>query len=345
MKIIIASTVVPFIEGGGTFIVDWLEEKLREYGHQVDCVKIPFSSHYKEMLPQMLALRFYHLEDYCDRLICIRMPSYLLKHAEKYLWFIHHYREVYDLWNTSLDFYPRDPEALSIREFIKRADDKALKEAKKIYTNSQIVSNRLKRFNNIIANPVYPPVYNSNQFYCDSYGDFIYYPSRICQPKRQLLAIEAMRHTRTPVKLLITGKSEQDLYLKEIVKCIKEYKLESSVTVINRFITEEEKIAYFAQCLACAYIPYDEDSYGYPSLEAYHSKKSVISCTDSGGVDELIINGKNGFLLESTPQKLAEAFDQLYEDRALAQNMGENGGRRIHELNITWDNVIRRFTS
>ena len=36
MKVLLASTIVPFIEGGGTFIVDWLAEKLQEYGHQVD---------------------------------------------------------------------------------------------------------------------------------------------------------------------------------------------------------------------------------------------------------------------------------------------------------------------
>ena len=100
MRIVIASTIVPFIQGGSTFIVDWLEIKLREYGHTVDVVNIPFSSDYTRYLEQCIALRLYHLDDSCDRLICIRMPSYLLKHPEKYLWFIHHYREAYDLWGT-----------------------------------------------------------------------------------------------------------------------------------------------------------------------------------------------------------------------------------------------------
>ena len=38
MKIMIASTVVPFVKGGGTLIVDWLEEKLCEYGHDVQVI-------------------------------------------------------------------------------------------------------------------------------------------------------------------------------------------------------------------------------------------------------------------------------------------------------------------
>jgi glycosyltransferase involved in cell wall biosynthesis len=344
MKIIIASTIVPLIEGGGTFIVDWLEQKLREYGHQVDVVKIPFTSYYKEMLPQMTALRLYHLENECDRLICIRMPSYLIPHPDKYLWFIHHYREVYDIWNTELDFLPKDSETLAIREFIMRADGIAFSEAKKIFTNSKIVSKRLMDFNGVGSEPLYPPILNPKQFYCDHYGEYIYYTSRICNPKRHLLAVQAMEHTKTDVKLLITGKPDNPVYLETIYKYISDHSLEEKINIVNNWITEEQKAEYFAKCLVALYIPYDEDSYGYPSLEAHHSRKAVITCTDSGGTDELIINGKNGLIVEPNPQMLAESFDRLYTDKQAAEKMGAYGFDRIDELGITWDNVIRSFT-
>jgi hypothetical protein len=42
MKIVIASSIVPFVYGGGSFIVDWLEQKLLEYGHQVERFCLPF---------------------------------------------------------------------------------------------------------------------------------------------------------------------------------------------------------------------------------------------------------------------------------------------------------------
>ena len=344
MKIIIASTIVPFIEGGGTFIVDWLEQKLKEYGHQVEIFKLPYSSHYRQMLSQMVGLRLYHLEDACDRLICIRMPSYLIKHSNKYLWFIHHYREVYDLWETELDFLPKDAEALAIREYIMRADDLAFSEAKKIYTNSKIISKRLFDFNGIDSTPVYPPLLYPEQFYCDGYEDYIYYTSRICTPKRQLLAVQAMKYTKTDVKLLITGKSDNPNYIEEIYKYIRNDSLEKKVTILDKWITEEQKATYFAKCLAALYIPFDEDSYGYPSLEAHHSHKAVISCTDSGGTDEIIINDENGWLLEPDPKIIAESFDKLYLDKQLAEKMGNRGTERLDELGISWDNVIRRFT-
>lgn len=344
MKIIIASTIVPFINGGGTFIVDWLEEKLKEYGHQVQAIRIPHSSNFEDMMSQNIGLRMYHLEDECERLITIRMPAYLLKHPDKYLWFIHHYREVYDLWGSEYVMLPRTDRALAIREYIKRADDVALAEAKKIYTNSQVISDRLLKYNNIHAKPVYPPVLHPEQFWCEKYGDYIYYSSRICGHKRQLLAIQAMKYVKTDVKLLISGKIENELTRKEIRKEIGANHLKNKVTIVDSWISEEQKASYLAECLAAVYIPYDEDSYGYPSLEAHHSSKAVVSCIDSGGTKELIKDGYNGFMTEPVPERLAEVFDRLYEDRKLAETMGQNGLKRLDELEITWDNVIRRFT-
>lgn len=344
MKIIIASTIVPFINGGGTFIVDWLEQKLNEYGHQAQAIRIPYSSDYNELMSQDLGLRLYHLEESCERLITIRMPSYLIKHPDKYLWFIHHYREFYDLWDTEYNEMPERPRTYAIREYIKRSDDLAFKEAKRIYTNSQIVSNRLQKYNQIESEVVYPPLLDSEQFCCNSYGEYIYYGSRICGHKRQLLAIQAMRYTHTPVKLMITGKTENDRIRNDIKREITEHNLEDKVIIHDEWISEDDKVRYLSDCLAALYIPFDEDSYGYPSLEAHHSQKAVISCTDSGGTDELIVDGYNGYLAEPSPEALAKVFDQLYEDKKLAEDMGKHALNRLSELNISWDYVVRRFT-
>ena len=125
---------------------------------------------------------------------------------------------------------------------------------------------------------------------------------------------------------------------------IKEYGLEKKVTIVDKWISEEEKAQYYSRCLAGIYIPYDEDSYGYPSLEAASSSKAVISCLDSGGTRELIKDGYNGYMLKPIPQELAQKFDELYLNRELAEKMGNNSKSRLDELNISWDNVIRRFT-
>jgi glycosyltransferase involved in cell wall biosynthesis len=272
------------------------------------------------------------------------MPSYLLQHPDKFLWFIHHYREVYDLWGTEYQPVPNTEEGYGLRELNMRSDELGFKEAKKIFTNSWIISTRLKEFNGIESEVIYPPLFNTSQFHCGGYGDYIYYSSRICRPKRQMLAVEAMRHTKTCVKLVISGRFEQQSLKNEMHSIIKKYNLQNKVIIDDRWISEKEKADYFADCLCGLYIPFDEDSYGYTSLEAHHSQKGIITCTDSGGTDELIIDGFNGSIIPPEPTALAQQFDKLYSDRKLAEEFGKNGLERISQLKINWDNVVGRFT-
>lgn len=344
MKILIASTIVPFVIGGGELIVDWLDETLKEYGHRTEVIKIPFHSYYPEMIEQMLALRLLDVSDKADRLIAIRTPSYLIKHPNKVLWFIHHHRGAYDLWGTPYQDIPNTPEGLKIRQTFIKADNLAFSEAKKIFTNSKVVSDRLKKFNNVDSEVLYPPLMGAEKYRCKEFGDYIFYPSRLIHHKRQYLAVEAMKYTKSDVTLVIAGNPESTQYIEELKTMVKRDNLNKKVNIISRWISDEEKIELFANSLGCAYIPFDEDSYGYVSLEAYHSKKPVVTCSDSGGTLEIIEDDINGFITSSEPKALAEAFDRLYNDKSKAKNMGAEGHDKLLSMNITVDNMVRRLT-
>jgi len=343
MKVIIASTIVPFVEGGGTFIVDWLDEMLKRYGHEVELLKLPFHSYYPEMLDQMLALRLLAVAEHADRLIAIRTPSYLLRHPKKVLWFIHHHRGAYDLWGTEYGDIPNTPEGRRYREAFIRADNVAFREARSIFTNSKVVGDRLKRFNNVDSEVLYPPVKDPERYRTDSYGDYIFCPSRLTRHKRQDLAIASLCYTKTPVKLVIAGQPEDERYLHELQALVDERGLADRVKIISRWITEEEKIHLFASCLAAIYVPFDEDSYGYASLEAHHAAKCVITTSDAGGTRELVVDGDNGFVTDPDPKTVADAMDRLYLDRALARRMGERGAQKLGELGISWDRVVEKL--
>lgn len=344
MKIIIASTVVPFIYGGGVFIVDWLKTKLREYGHTVEVFKIPFYSYYPKMMNQMLALRLFDLTNSCDRLITIRTPSYLLRHPNKVLWFIHHHRGAYDLWNTKYQDLPDNDTGQSIRSVLIKADNLAFKEAKKIYTNSKLVSKRLKKYNGFDSEVLYPPLMNSEKYYCEDYQDYIFYPSRITQHKRQYLAIEAMQYVKSNAKLVIAGKPDVEDYIQVLQELIKKYGVEKKVKLISRWISQEEKQKIFAHSLASLYIPYLEDSYGYVSLESFYSRKAVITCTDSGGTLELIKNMTNGFIVKPEAKSIAKIIDRLFFEKKLAKSLGEEGLNTINNMDISWQNVVTKLT-
>ena len=53
----------------------------------------------------------------------------------------------------------------------------------------------------------------------------------------------------------------------------------------------------------------------------------------------------NGFICAPEPRQIAQRFDQLFNDRALARRMGEANGRRITELSINWDHVVEVMTA
>ena len=134
------------------------------------------------------------------------------------------------------------------------------------------------------------------RFRNDGYGDEIVVICRIEPHKRQWLLVEAMRHVKTAVKLRLCGTSMNSGHLDSIRATITQHGLESRVIYEDRWITEDE-VERLAPALAIAYLPQDEDSYGYCSLEAAHASKPVLTTDDLGGVLELVINDVNGLIV------------------------------------------------
>jgi len=342
MRVILVTSLTPYVEGGSTQIVSWLQHQLEVWGHEVEFFQFPVSEAYPEMLDQLLALRLLDLTEHADRLIAVRTPSHLIRHANKVTWFIHHYRSAYDLWGTKYQTIPDTIEGLAYRNAIINADNVALRECNRVFCNSVVVRDRLRKFNDISAEVLYPPLLDPGQFLCREYGEYLLYFSRLNHHKRQWLAIEALRFTRTPVKLVIAGRADPGVepYLFDLRRLIDKYVLNDRVTIFSHWVTDEQKVELFAGCAAVMYFPFDEDSYGYPSLEAHAAKKAVLTTVDAGGTNELVVHGRNGFVTPADPELIASHMDALYSNRKMAQQMGEAGEERIQELGINWHNVM-----
>lgn len=345
MKIALCSSFVPFVKGGYRNIVEWLESELRIAGHQVERIYLPQVDAPELLLGQMMAYRWIDLTETADRVICFRPPAHFIPHPNKVLWFIHHVRAFYDLWDTPYRTFPDDPHHRAIRFALHESDTLALNEAKSIFTNSKVVSDRLQAYNKVNSEVLYPPVANSEKFHCRTFNQEIAYVCRVEHHKRQHLLLEALSYTRTPVKLRIAGKASNSAYAEELRSIIAKRGLEQRVVFDDRWISEEEKIDILSECLAAAYLPLDEDSYGYPTLEASHSGKPIITTYDSGGVLEFVVDEHNGILTEPNPKSLADAMDKMYLDRANTQKMGHNAFTRIGDLNISWAHVVNRLLS
>jgi len=124
-------------------------------------------------------------------------------------------------------------------------------------------------------------------------------------------------------------------------KMIEEYEIKEKVKLIGG-ISEEEKYTLYARSLGVVFTPFDED-YGYISLEAMLSCKPVITCEDSGGVLEFVEDEINGFVASNSAFDLARKIDKLYENKALAKQMGKRGYEKYHQMNISWDNVVSKL--
>ena len=342
MKIALCSSYVPFINSGARYIVEWLQATLEEYGHQVERVYLPEVDAPDLLFQQMMAYRWVDLEA-ADRLICFRPQSHLIPHHHKILWFIHHIRAFYDLWNSPYRPFPDDPKHRGIRDALRMADDSGIREAKAVFTKSQVVSDRLRNFNNVESEVLYPPVFRPERFHSVGFSDEIVCICRLEHHKRQHLLIEAMRFVKSPVRLRLFGASAGDEYPRQLNKLISDFGLGNRVALDVRWISEAEKVEQLARCLAAAYLPVDEDSYGYPSIEASHASKPVLTTADAVGVLELVQDGVNGYVAEADPKALAAAIDRLYLDRAKTETMGKNAVARLAGLNISLHHVMQRL--
>jgi glycosyltransferase involved in cell wall biosynthesis len=343
MKIAVCSSFVPFVQGGARNIVEWLEQTLLEAGHQVERIYLPQVDTPGLLFQQMAAYRWVDLADSADRIICFRPPAHFIPHPNKILWFIHHIRSFYDLWDTPYRGCPDDLRHRGIRDALHQADTAALHESRRIYTNSRVVSDRLLHYNKTESEVLYPPVFRPERFWNDGFNDEVVCICRVEHHKRQHLLVEALKHTTTPVRLRLCGTSSGAGYPDELKKTVAREGLQHRVTFDDRWIGEDEKAALLSTCLAAAYIPVDEDSYGYPSIEASHAAKPILTTRDSGGVLELVQDGYNGLVAEPDPQAVAAAMDRLFLDRAATQKMGRNAQARLEEMNITWTHVVERL--
>ena len=342
MNVAICSSFVPFVYGGGRFIVEWLEETLVAHGHSVERLYLPYVPGPERMLSQMLAYRMFDLGDRTDRLIAIRPPAHVIPHPAKVLWFIHHFREYYDMWDVARPV-PDNAAGHGMRDRLYEADNAAFDEARHIFTNSRVVADRIRRYNDRRSEVLYPPIYRPERFRCDGHNDEVVYICRVEEHKQQHLFVEAMRHVTSGVKLRICGTGLQPAYLAQLRRTVADHGLQDRVTLELGWIDEGRKADLFAAALATIYAPYDEDSYGYPSLEASHSHKAILTTTNSGGVLELVEDGVNGYIVEPEPIDIASALDRFHVDRARTIAMGEAANERLGSLRIDWDHVVARL--
>ena len=346
MRIIIATVQIPFVSGGAEFHAEGLKSALIAAGHEADIVAVPFNPAVPERIPdQMLACRLLDLTavhgSAVDRLIALKFPAYLIPHPNKVVWVLHQHRAAYDLWNYPFEDLSASPRGVLVREAIRRADQQ-LAEAKAVFANSKNIANRLGHFCGINSAPLYHPPPKAESFFCArETGEYFFFPSRLSATKRQSLVLEALALTKKKVKVRFAGLADSPEYGKRLKLLAAKLGVEARVEWLG-FLTEEEKRDAYAKAIAVIFPPVDED-YGYITLEAMLSSKAVITCEDSGGPLEFVSHLKTGLVAKATAAALAEALDQLWQDRDVAAKYGRAGRARYEQMGLSWSEVVRQL--
>jgi len=341
--VLLCAAQAPFIVGGAEILVSELKQNLERRGFRVDVASVPFKWYpVSEIVRQALAWRLLDVTESngtpIDVVIPTKFPTYLVRHPRKVAWLFHQHREAYDLFGTPYCSFTDSPEDRQVREAIQTMDTAALSECRSIFTISRNVADRLSRYNGLPGTALYPPPHHLGRYRSDSCGDYLFYAGRLDRLKRLDLAVDAMKRVRSGARLKIAGAGP---LLEELRKQIEGLGVSDRVELLG-FVSAEELVDLYAGCRAAYYCPLNED-YGYVTVEAYLSRKPVVTTTDAGGPLEFVTDGENGLVATPDPEAIAAAIDRLWElpPSRLAE-MGEAGRQRVED--ITWDRVIDRLT-
>jgi len=352
-NILVLGPTVPFTKGGQEILVNTLVKELNNRGHNADKIELPFNTQPKESyLTQAAFWRAFPMDSFggedIDLIIATKFPCYFAKAKKKSIWLVHQLRSAYDLYGDCFSDFSDDPRDEALRTKIYQSDTKVIGEANYVSAISKNVSNRLKEYNNIDAEVLYPPLplgdkYKSGPYEKDN-EKYILSVGRICNIKRVHLAIRSLINVDKSVKLKIVGSPDEPGIIDFLQNEIEHYRVQDRVEFLGR-VSEEDLINLFANSLAVYYAPFNED-YGYVTLEAFASKKPVIAANDSGGVLEFVVDGENGFVCKPNADSIGEAINKLNLDLNLTKKLGENAFKFIKDagfMDSSWDKVINNL--
>jgi glycosyltransferase involved in cell wall biosynthesis len=342
-RVAVVTSTPLFVEGGHLVMARALVQALRDEGHEAELVLTPQNRFGRQAGAYLAAwltdVGMGHNNRPVDQVISLRYPSYAVRHPNHVVWLNHTMREYYDQWgafSAPLTWKGHIKEGTR-RQLIHWTDRYLLtKNVRKVFTLSRTVSARLKRWGGIPSEPLYPPP-PQRSYRCDGYGDYIFAVSRLAPLKRLSLLVAALATSEAArIRCLIAGEGEEYAALEQTIAA---RGLSSRVRLIGR-VDDKQLIDHLARCRAVCFTPYDED-YGFVTVEAFASAKPVITCTDSGGPAELVVNDVSGKVCDPRAEALAVALRELTEDAQLAERLGRGGLERVSQM--TWGSAVRRL--
>ena len=345
MKLVVLNNMVPGLHGGAEELANHLVSNLRAAGHEAELIGIPFSwDPANRLVEEMLLCKSMRLDN-VDRVIALKFPAYLLPFDNKVIWLLHQFRQAYDLWDAGYSNIPATPEGEAIKAAIVNADNACFEGARAIFTVGREVTERLRHYNGFQSSVLRAPLNDEHLFENAGYGDYIFAGGRINSSKRQYRLVEAMAQVKSDAKLIIAGPADSPADREQVVSLVARHGLEHRVTLDVGFHSREKIANYVNGALACAYLPFQEDSYGYVTMEACQASKCVITVADSGDVLEIVREGETGFVCADETSEIAATLDRAWLQRDRTIELGKAAREAWLAAGINWQTTIAKLTA
>lgn len=342
-KVAVLHAQVPFVRGGAELMVENLTLQLKKRGYDAEVISMPFKWYPNNvLLDTYMSWRMADITETngekIDLAIATKAPTYLAKHPNKVLWLMHQHRVAYDLRDSvPASGFNTIPGGREMIAHLTRMDNMAIPEAKAIYSISKTVTDRLNHFNGIPSTPLYHPPSLEGRYYCDKFENYILSVGRLDPNKRVDILIRALKYCDKEIKVLIAGRGAE---AEKLQKLAVDLGVEDRVEFLG-FVPDEDLLDLYANAMGVCFTPIDED-YGYITLEAFLSKKPILTCHDSGGVLEFAKQNESAFIVDVSPEAMGACFSKLFNNKRMAAEMGVVGFNTVKD--ISWDNVIDELT-
>jgi glycosyltransferase involved in cell wall biosynthesis len=341
-RVVIAATQVPFVRGGAEWHARALQRALEARGFAAEIVQLPFQWDPRaEVVRSALAWRLLDLSRASavpvDLLIGTRFPSYVARHANKVVWLFHQFRQAYDLHDAGIDGFPDTPEGRALHQNVIALDTSALKECRRIFTTSFTNARRLEKYNGLRAEVLRLPLLDPESWRSEAWGDYVLSVGRLETLKRTDLLVRAAAHLPRGARAVIVGEGPESGALRRLAESLG---VASRVDFLG-YVDDAAVKKLYARASAVFYAPWDED-YGLVTLEAFRSRKPVVTTVDAGGPLEFVTDGETGFVTAVDPASIGAAVSRLLGDKEEARRLGENGFERVRS--IDWDPVVDALT-
>ena len=340
-RIAVVTSSPPMAEGGHMVIARELVRALRESGHDASIVVTPqnrfgrqASAYWATWLTDVTSTEGKPI----DQVISLRYPSYAVRHPRHVCWLNHTMREYYDLWTRfKQQLSPQGRVKESVRWTMIHAADRYLltRNVTKLFVQSRTIQQRLAMWPELRSTVLYPPA-PRRSYRCEGYSGPFLFISRLEPLKRADLAIRALASADPKASLEIVGDGVERRAIETLAS---DLGVATRVTFAGR-LSDDEMLDRLAKCRAVVFPPLLED-YGFVTVEAFASRKAVITCTDSGGPAELVRDGVSGYVCDPSPESLAAAMTKLLDEPALAERLGAAAFDAGSAL--SWPETIRQL--